>query len=87
MYTLPAVAWNTEAAFLDHIAMMKSLNINAWEFAGGYPTVNGRQPRHEPGRLGDVRDLREAVRVPHRRHARRPERPTARPTSAPRSRR
>jgi hypothetical protein len=41
MYTLPAVAWNTEAAFLDHIAMMKELNINAWEFAGGYPTVNG----------------------------------------------
>ena len=41
MYTLPAVAWNTEAAFLDHIAMMKKLNINAWEFAGGYPVVNG----------------------------------------------
>jgi len=41
MYTLPAVAWNTEAAFLDHIAMMKELNINAWEFAGGYPVVNG----------------------------------------------
>jgi hypothetical protein len=41
MYTLPAVAWNTEAAFLDHINMMKELNINAWEFAGGYPVVNG----------------------------------------------
>ena len=41
MYTLPAVAWNTEAAFLDHIAMMKELNINAWEFASAYPVVNG----------------------------------------------
>src|SRR3954447_14223158 len=41
MYTMPAAAWNTEAAFLDHIKFMKGLNINAWEFAGSYPTVNG----------------------------------------------
>jgi hypothetical protein len=41
MYTMPAQAWNNETAFLDHIAFMKSLNINAWEFAGAYPTVNG----------------------------------------------
>jgi hypothetical protein len=41
MYTLPAVAWNNEAAFLDHIEFMKDLEINAWEFAGQYPVVNG----------------------------------------------
>ncbi len=41
MYTMPAAAWNTEAAFLDHIAFMKGLNCNAWEFAGAYPVVNG----------------------------------------------
>ena len=40
-FTLPAAAWNTEAAFLDTIGFFKSLNINAWEFAGGYPTVDG----------------------------------------------
>ena len=41
MYTLPAAAWSTETAFLEHVALMKSLNINAWEFAGGYPTIDG----------------------------------------------
>jgi hypothetical protein len=40
-FTLPAQAWNTEAAFLDSIAFFKQLNVNAWEFAGGYPTVDG----------------------------------------------
>lgn|GEM_PF-5912004 len=44
MYTMPAVAWNSEAAFLDHIAFMKSLNCNAWEFASAYPTPAGNNP-------------------------------------------
>src|SRR4051795_1058790 len=39
-YTLPAQAWNTEALFRDDfIPFAKSLNDNAWEFAGSYPTV------------------------------------------------
>jgi hypothetical protein len=39
-YTLPAQAWNNTAVFQDTIGFFKSLNINAWEFAGQYPLVN-----------------------------------------------
>src|SRR3954452_4788119 len=38
-YTTPAQAWNTTALFQDFMTFMKSINCNAWEFAGGYPTV------------------------------------------------
>jgi hypothetical protein len=40
-FTLPAAAWNNKAAFEDTIGFFKSLNINAWEFAGQYPNVDG----------------------------------------------
>jgi hypothetical protein len=43
-FTMPAVAWNSEAAFLDHIAFMKSINCVSWEFAGSYPTPAGNNP-------------------------------------------
>src|SRR4051794_17727290 len=39
-FTTPAQAWNTTPLFeTDFIPFMKSLECNAWEFAGGYPTV------------------------------------------------
>src|SRR3954449_12858859 len=38
-YTTPAQAWNTTALFQDFITFMKSINCNAWEFAGSYPTL------------------------------------------------
>jgi hypothetical protein len=40
-YTTPAQAWNNTAVFQDFITFMKNLECNAWEFAGGYPTVDG----------------------------------------------
>src|SRR3954447_18630612 len=38
-FTTPAQAWNTTALFQDFMTFMKSINSNAWEFAGGYPQV------------------------------------------------
>src|SRR3954454_20126325 len=38
-YTTPAQAWNTTALFQDFMTFMKSINCNAWEFAGSYPQV------------------------------------------------
>src|SRR5262249_32143315 len=38
-YTTPAQAFNTTALFQDFIGFMRSINCNAWEFAGTYPTV------------------------------------------------
>jgi hypothetical protein len=40
-YTTPATAWNTKELFVDHIKFLKSLELNAWEFAGAYPVVDG----------------------------------------------
>ena len=38
-FSFPATVWNSTALFLDFITLMKTLNCNAWEFAGNYPTV------------------------------------------------
>jgi len=39
-FSFNASAWNTQALFEnDWLPLMKSINCNAWEFAGNYPTL------------------------------------------------
>ena len=71
-YTMPAAAWNTEATFLETMGLLKSLNINAWEFAGAYPVVNGINLGTNPAGWATFGSYAKPVRLPARRHARRP---------------
>jgi hypothetical protein len=48
-YSFPASVWNSTALFLDFINLMKTLNCNAWEFAGNYPTVGPGITGNTPG--------------------------------------
>src|SRR3954452_12040796 len=40
-YSTPAAVWGTKQTSEEHFAFLKSLDLNAWEFAGSYPVVDG----------------------------------------------
>src|SRR3954452_13771677 len=40
-YSTPAVVWSTKETSEEHFRFLKSVGLNAWEFAGSYPVVDG----------------------------------------------